>query len=92
MLIVTTHASRNVTPKRRSTLDLAMVSSLLAPRLRATAKPTGAHELLSVGSFFKTYPATGGGGGEPAGGTSGAAGTAGGGGAAMYAWAGTHAQ
>ena len=39
------------------------------------------------------YPAAGGGGGgEPAGGTSGAAGTAGGGGAAMYAWAGIHAQ
>jgi len=36
--------------------------------------------------------AGGGGGGEPAGGMSGAAGTAGGGGAAMYAWAGIHAQ
>ena len=89
MLIPTTHASRNVAAKRRSTLGLAMVSSLLAPRLRAGK--VGWRARISC-SGCTTYPAAGGGGGEPAGGTSGAAGTAGGGGAAMYACADTHTQ
>ena len=77
MLTPTTHASSNVAPSRRSTLVLAMVSSLL-------------NGFIFV---LQDYPAAGGGGGgEPAGVTSDAAGTSGGGGAAMYAWYGTQTQ
>ena len=73
MLIDTTHASRNITPRRRKTFDLVMVLILLCINMWFISRT--AHDR-------RTYPATGG-GGEPIGGTSGAAGTAGGGGAAM---------
>jgi hypothetical protein len=90
VLIVTRHASRNVAPKRLSTLDLAMVSSLLTPRLRAGE--AGWRTIQSVfvrASRFipngSAYPHTRGSGGGPTGSASGAAPTGGGGGAAMYA-------
>jgi hypothetical protein len=90
VLIVTRHASRNVAPQRLSTLDLAMVSSLLTPRLRAGEAGWRTIQSVSVrASRFiphgSAYPDTGGGGGGPTGGASGAAPTGGGGGAAMYA-------
>ena len=90
MLIVTRHASRNVAPKRLSTLDLAMVSSLLTPRLRASESGWCTIQSVFVRAsrsipHGSAYPDTAGGGGGPTGGASGAAPTGGGGGAAMYA-------
>ena len=92
MLMVTTHASKSMAPRRRSVLDLS-ISNLLTPRAsRGRRRPARTSQSAFVRDT-RTHPATGGSGGEPTGGMSGAAGgTAGGGGGAMYSCAGTHAQ
>ena len=93
MLMVTTHASKSMAPRRRSVLDRSMILNLLTPQAsRGRRRPARTSQSAFVRDT-RTHPATGGGGGEPTGGMSGAAGgTAGGGGGAMYSCAGTHAQ
>jgi len=92
VLIVTTHASKSMAPRRRSVLDRSMISNLLTPRAsRGRRQPARTSQLAFVRDT-RTHSATG--GGEPTGGMSGAAGgtAGGGGGGAMYSCAGTHAQ
>ena len=91
MLMVTTHASKSMAPRRRSVLDRSMISNLLTPQAsRGRRRPARTSQSAFVRDT-RTHPATGG-GGEPTGGMSGAAGGTAGGGGAMYICAGTHAQ
>ena len=91
MLMVTTHASKSMAPRRRSVLDRSMISNLLTPQAsRGRRRPARTSQSAFVRDT-RTHPATGG-GGEPTGGMSGAAGGTAGGGGAMYSCAGTHAQ
>ena len=86
MLIVTTHASKSMAPRRRSVLDRSMISNLLTPRAsRGRRQPARTSQLAFVRDT-RTHPATG--GGEPTSGMSGAAGGTAGGGGAMYSCAG----
>ena len=91
MLMVTTHASKSMAPRRRSVLDRSMILNLLTPQAsRGRRRPARTSQSAFVRDT-RTHPATGG-GGEPTGGMSGAAGGTAGGGGAMYSCAGTHAQ